>query len=1122
MKVFNGFKVFLFILSLVLYLIFSTSVYAGITGKIAGKVIDDATGEPLFGATILIEGTSMGNKAGPDGSYYIINISPGNCSVIASMIGYTSVKVEKVQVIVDQTTEVSFRLKTQAVTLKKSITVIAERPIIDKGVTANLRTISSEQIARMPVSEVTDVLKSQAGFVTRNMELHVRGGRAGEVLYIVDGVATKDILGGLGLVSAGMNISTSDIQEIDVLKGGFDAEFGGSQSAAVNIITKEGSSKKTEGRIEFLTDDLGSSSLNKYSFNSDKLEFSLSGPELLFSKYILPSFITQDFLPFFGINLNGENLTYRISGSVYKTNTFMDVNQWATPQTRKLFRVDNFLGFEIPERMNNQYSAQIKTSYKISPSKRLIFSYTRNWERYTVYFNPTSATRGDWNIWRYRYTPATLPQIESNTSNFSLRFTHNVSRSTFYEISLYRFNYEKRLAPGDPNNPGGYLTPGDFLDQTLWESFTDLNHNGIWDTAEPFQDVNGNKVYDKGEPFEDRNGNGKWDKEEDFVDTRDSDNPADTGNGKYDPEKSAISLGGYSLDTWGTKGVDRGEPYWDGDSLIGEPFTDIDGDGVYDSTRGDLWIPYRDDLNGNSVYDGPYSDACPGLQHCETRIPYIDRNHNGMYDKPNYRWDPGEAYTDVNGNGKYDGQDFFYDKGYEARCYYQDRSENRLGLRFKLTSQVTKEHLLSWGFSIQNSKVSLIDIRYPYTNYNGPPDNGAWPTKGVFREFWTHKPTYGDIWISDNLEYGAMIAKLGVRLDFFSQSNDLLWMPLEERIRISSDQSTPVSISKLRAKISPRLGVSYPILEKAKVFFYYGHFYQLPELQWMFGRPTQGSTARRLYGNPNLGWSKMIAYEFGVQYAISDVYALNVSGFYKDYFELFNSVNIQVGPDTWDYWTNIDYARARGVETELEKRYGGYITGKLNYQYSFAFGKSSEEASNYYNPGGIFYQEYPLDWDVRHQLTLNLDLRISKADHPRIFGLKMPDNWGVNVIWQYRTGFPFTPASTYPGISPTLRRNENPVPYSKRMPSSSNIDLRFNKDFDIWKLSYSFTLWINNVFDRKDVADVYSNTGRANTSRSYYSDYYQDNITLPGFEIDNSPYNYQSGRNIRVGLAISF
>ncbi|MFH0930476.1 MAG: carboxypeptidase-like regulatory domain-containing protein, partial [Candidatus Zixiibacteriota bacterium] len=122
MKVFNGFKVFLSVFSLVLSLLFSTSVYAGITGKIAGKVIEDATGEPLFGATVLIEGTSMGNKAGPDGSYYVINISPGTYTVVASMIGYTSIKVEKVKVVVDQTTEVSFKLKTQAVTLQKSIT----------------------------------------------------------------------------------------------------------------------------------------------------------------------------------------------------------------------------------------------------------------------------------------------------------------------------------------------------------------------------------------------------------------------------------------------------------------------------------------------------------------------------------------------------------------------------------------------------------------------------------------------------------------------------------------------------------------------------------------------------------------------------------------------------------------------------------------------------------------------------------------------------------------------------------------------------------------------------------------------------------------------------------------
>ena len=136
-------------------LILPISAKAGVTGKLAGKVLDDATSEGLFGATIMVENSTMGNKAGPDGSYYIINVPPGTYIVTASMIGYTSVKVEKVKVIADQTTEINFGLKTEAVTLQKTITVTAERPIIDKGVTANLRTISTEEVQYMPVKAIS-------------------------------------------------------------------------------------------------------------------------------------------------------------------------------------------------------------------------------------------------------------------------------------------------------------------------------------------------------------------------------------------------------------------------------------------------------------------------------------------------------------------------------------------------------------------------------------------------------------------------------------------------------------------------------------------------------------------------------------------------------------------------------------------------------------------------------------------------------------------------------------------------------------------------------------------------------------------------------------------------------
>ncbi|MDH4222899.1 MAG: TonB-dependent receptor [candidate division Zixibacteria bacterium] len=1103
-------------------LVFPLSVFAGVTGKIAGKVIDDASSDGLFGATVMIDNSNMGNKAGPDGSYYIINVPPGTYTLTASMIGYTSIKVEKVKVMSDQTTEIDFGLKTEAVTLQRSITVTAERPIIDKGITANLRTISTEEVSLMPVKAISDVLKSQVGFVVRNQELHVRGGRAGEVNYIVDGVETKSLLGGLGLVTPGMNIATEDVEEMNILKGGFDAEYGNIQSAAVNIITKEGSSKKTDVRIDFLTDDLGSKDLNKYSFNTDRLEFSIGGPEKLFSEYLLPNFLTRDLLPSLGIDITGGNLTYRLSGSVYKTNTNMDVNKFATPTTQKQYRVDKFLGFDVPERMQNLYTAQLKLSYKMSPTQKLIFSYNGNWERYTLYFDPTSATRGDLTVWRYRYTPMTLPQFETSTKTYSLLYTHNVSRSSFYEVTLSNLSSDFLMAPGDPYNAGRGVLPDWYQFSDSWESYFDVNANGIWDKEESYVDVNVNGRYDRGEPFEDADGDGFWSQAEPFYDTPDSEDPADSGNGVYDPEKARWS--------GGNDGVDNAEPYRDGDILLGEPFKDINGDGIYQEVDEnglplDFWDPVKDDLNGNGIYDGPNSDPCPGEEHCKTAVRYVDLNNNGMFDKPNGRWDPGEAYADVNGNGKYDGKDFFYDRGYERRCYYQHRTEDRWTLDFKFTSQITKEHQLKTGLKIQRQRLTMEDVRYPYIVYNGLPDGGDWPDHGIFRDFYDHKPAMGALFIMDNIEYGEMIAKLGARFDFFIHSDDVVYMTEEERDKLSQNPKVPLQVTRDKNKISPRIGVSYPILEKAKVYFNYGHFYELPELRFMYARPTQGSSGIQIYGNPNVSFSKSIAYEFGLQYAISNSYKLDLSGFYKDYFGLINTIQYKRGPATWEFYDNVDYGRARGIEAELEKMSGGYVMGRLNYQYAFAFGKSSAEVSNYYARSGnqqIAIQEYPLDWDVRHQITLNLDLRIPKDDHPKIFGLKVPDNWGVNVIWQYGTGFPYTPDVSYPGVSKTLRRNEDPIPNSKRMSTSSNVDMRFNKDFDFWKFSYSFTIWINNLFDRKNVNNVFNVSGRYNTSRSYFNDYLNEYVVLPGSEVDNNPYNLGAGRNIRLGLTVTF
>ena len=1129
MKCFFKGKVAVAIAGLAFLVFLSVPALAGLTGKISGTVIDAETGTELPGASIRIDGTTMGNMAGPDGSYFIINVPPGTYSVTASIIGYISVTVKEVQVITDRTSEIDYKLKASAIEVK-GVTVVGKRKIIEKDVTASVRTISTEDIKNMPVKEISEILATQVGFVTKANELHIRGGRAGEALYIVDGVETRDLLGGIGKVTGGMNVSSANIEEVSVMKGGFDPEYGNVQSAVISLITKEGSSKITSGHFEFITDDFGTPKLNDYSRNSDRVEFSISGPD---------PFLTTQFLPSIGIKFLGEKLAYYLSGITYKTDTHYEVNRYATPTTLKIFRVDRLLGFDIPERMSNEYSTTLKLTYKASAAKKLVFSLMQNWERYSLYFDPSGGdplqeTRGAVHIWEYRYTPSTLPQVEAHNNSMRLLFTHNVSRSSFYELQISRFVTSYYQRPGDPDKAGGGMTPGDFTLSDYWELFTgshDVNHNGKWDDAEPYLDVNQNGQYDLGEPFQDINKgkNGVWDPGEPYVERDgepgygawdgfdpdihdlpgegrwnnaenfywDADDPGDPNDGvdgpdgKYNDWKRPQAYG-Y---------IDMAEPYVDGDINLGELYVDINKNGVYDFGE------EYEDLNANGKYDGPNDDWTPG-------VPFIDRNNNGYFDYSNGTWDPGEFYVDVNHDGKWNGVDGFMDWGHERRCYYHNRKSTMLTLKFDFTSQVTKEHQIRTGIMVERMRFSFADLRYPFITYDGPPDEGPWPNRGAFRDFYTRRPIRGAYYLRDKIEYGAMIANLGFRYDFFIQSGDIRKMKAEE----TPTEEEPIDT---QAKLSPRIGVSYPITDKAKVYFNYGHFYQLPELHWMYMQKTQIGVAQ--YGNYNLEYMKQIQYEVGVDYALSSNYKLTLSGFYKDYFGQLNCDVLKIGPKEFDFWANSDYGRARGLEMEINKRYGGYISGYVNYQYAFAYGKSSSEASNYYarfQQGEIPIQEFPLNWDVRHQITLNFDLRVPEDEHPKLFGFKMPDNWGVNVVWQYNSGFAFTPGATFPGLK--LRLGEEPLPNSKRMPAFSNVDLRFNKDFKIWKLNYSFLVWVINVFDAKNVATVYGSTGRANTNQIAFDQAFNSNVVYAGREIDKNPLYYGPGRNIKLGMSIKF
>jgi outer membrane receptor protein involved in Fe transport len=320
------------------------------------------------------------------------------------------------------------------------------------------------------------------------------------------------------------------------------------------------------------------------------------------------------------------------------------------------------------------------------------------------------------------------------------------------------------------------------------------------------------------------------------------------------------------------------------------------------------------------------------------------------------------------------------------------------------------------------------------------------------------------------------------------------------------------------------MGFSYPISERAKLFFNYGHYYQLPNLNQFYRRSNNVTSGFGTVGNFNLDYTKKIKYEFGSEILLSSNYRAVLTGFYNDDFQLINSLVNRYGSYNRDEYVNTDYGRTRGFEAEISKVGGSYFQGYLDYQYSIALGKSSSEISNFLDRlagNEINIQEFPLDWDQTHQVTFNLNINVPNGDHPQLFGLKMPDNWNLNLIWQYGSGFPYTPSQLFPGLPP-LTRVDVSRRNSLRLPPNSQVDVRFQKSFRVWKQDYTFQLWISNLFDRKNVADVYGNTGRPNTNQVRQDPVTGFYVSLPGLPFEDDLRNFNTGRNVKMGLSVDF
>jgi len=219
-----------------------TPLWSGTTGKIAGTVTDKANGDPLPGANVIVEGTSLGAATDNDGRYTILHVPPGFCDVSVSVIGYAKTTVQNVRVQIDQTARIDFEIEMQEIEFGE-ITVVAERNIIKNDVATSVVALTTDQVKELPVSSVSSVVELQAGIESG---MRIRGSGADESLFLLDGITLRDPRNNQPITS----IALSSIKEISIERGGFNAEYGQVRSGIVNVVTQDGSKSAYFGNIE--------------------------------------------------------------------------------------------------------------------------------------------------------------------------------------------------------------------------------------------------------------------------------------------------------------------------------------------------------------------------------------------------------------------------------------------------------------------------------------------------------------------------------------------------------------------------------------------------------------------------------------------------------------------------------------------------------------------------------------------------------------------------------------------------------------------------------------------------------------------------------------------------------
>ncbi len=388
-------------------------------------------------------------------------------------------------------------------------------------------------------------------------------------------------------------------------------------------------------------------------------------------------------------------------------------------------------------------------------------------------------------------------------------------------------------------------------------------------------------------------------------------------------------------------------------------------------------------------------------------------------------------------------------------------------LQGDFTSQVNRFLQVKTGLEF-----NLADTRVNYGRYD------EFLPSGNSHSTWEKTPVRGAAYAQSKLEFRGMIANLGVRLDYFHAGGD--WISYEDPFASAFSARFSSQIDSLLAKeptdrlvkVSPRLGVSFPVTGVSKLFFNYGHFRSLPDPNNLYLiRPFTETGQISRVANPNNPLPKTIAYELGYEQAFFDQFLARLAGYYKDvslqpYLVEYVSRDGQVN---YDVTEPNSYEDIRGFEVTFSRTRGRWVQGFVNYTYMVFTSGYFGLRRNFENPTA--QREFEESDAERRRASsrpvprpygrLNLDI-ISPSDFgPKTGAFHPLGGWRASFIGSWRQGskYTWTGGGAVPGVLNNVSFRD-----------SWNLNLRFSKQFDIRGRRAQFFVDVFNVLNRRTLS----------------------------------------------------